>query len=344
MEIIAEHCPTVSVVIDTYNYGRFIEEAIESVLDQTFPSKEIEIIVVDDGSIDDTPERVKKYGADIKYIYKENGGQASAFNVGFEYARGQYVLPLDADDYYAPDRIERVVEEFEKYPEVVLVFNLKTIVNGTRSYVEKNDEFHNLKLSWATIGKFVKCGFSTGNCSFRKKALQQVLPLPAELRFHVDTYLPMLLLWFGSVSSLSKPLYYYRIHGQNLWYDSGERNLELRKSCLEQCIAHMKEKVRLLPGFDAKLLDALTSHCEVSLEEVVVALKAKRHTIVRKDLIHLEANRMKLMWDEWGWWYRCYKVLRFPIFSLFPPRTVLRIRAWYSRHQLYKVRRIFFPD
>jgi glycosyltransferase involved in cell wall biosynthesis len=74
--------PYVSVLIDTYNYGRFIEQAIESVLSQDFTMERVEILVVDDGSTDDTEERVKKYGAKIRYLRKENGGQASAFNLG----------------------------------------------------------------------------------------------------------------------------------------------------------------------------------------------------------------------------------------------------------------------
>jgi len=70
----------ITVLIDTYNYGRYIEEAIESVLAQDFPAEEMEILVVDDGSTDDTRARVGKYADRVKYIYKKNGGQASAFN------------------------------------------------------------------------------------------------------------------------------------------------------------------------------------------------------------------------------------------------------------------------
>jgi glycosyltransferase involved in cell wall biosynthesis len=79
--------PCVSVLIDTYNYGHFIEEAVESVLAQDFPEREREIVVVDDGSTDDTPERLKKFGHAITYLRKPNGGQASAFNLGFGFAR-----------------------------------------------------------------------------------------------------------------------------------------------------------------------------------------------------------------------------------------------------------------
>ena len=81
--------PFITVIIDTYNYGHFVEEAIDSVLSQNFPADRMEVLVIDDGSTDDTSERVKKYGERIRYFQKENGGQASAFNFGFSRSRGE---------------------------------------------------------------------------------------------------------------------------------------------------------------------------------------------------------------------------------------------------------------
>src|SRR5579871_6434531 len=107
--------PLISVLIDTYNYGRYVEEAIESVLAQDFPADEREILVVDDGSTDDTPARVRKFGGAVTYLRKSNGGQASAFNFGLSHAGGKYVALLDADDYWLPGKLSRVAEEFEKH-------------------------------------------------------------------------------------------------------------------------------------------------------------------------------------------------------------------------------------
>jgi len=72
----------VTVLIDCFNQGDFITDAIRSVLAQDFPGEQMEILVVDDGSTDDTPERVAKFGGDVRYCYKPNGGQASALNFG----------------------------------------------------------------------------------------------------------------------------------------------------------------------------------------------------------------------------------------------------------------------
>src|ERR1700723_3967347 len=74
--------PLISVLIDTYNHERYIEQAIVSVLEQDFPSRDIEILVVDDGSSDKTASIVQKFGPRVRHLRKENGGQASAFNAG----------------------------------------------------------------------------------------------------------------------------------------------------------------------------------------------------------------------------------------------------------------------
>src|SRR5580692_197518 len=109
--------PLITVLIDTYNYGRFIEEAINSVFSQDFSMERVQVLVVDDGSTDDTAERVKKYGSRIEYFYKPNGGQGTALNEGFALARGEIVVLLDADDYFLPGKLRRVAEEFQNYPE-----------------------------------------------------------------------------------------------------------------------------------------------------------------------------------------------------------------------------------
>src|SRR5579863_4723367 len=113
----------ISVVIDTYNYGRFVEEALDSVLAQDYPHDRTEVIVIDDGSTDDTAERLKKYTDRIHYFRKENGGQASAFNFGIAKAQGELVAFLDGDDVWLPGKLARVVSEFEKDPRLVMVYH-----------------------------------------------------------------------------------------------------------------------------------------------------------------------------------------------------------------------------
>jgi GT2 family glycosyltransferase len=111
---------SVAAIIITYNYGRFVGQAIESVLGQTL--RPDEIIVVDDGSTDDTAEVVARYAHEgVRYIYKENGGQSSACNVGIKESTSELIAFLDADDMWLPDKIERQVEHMRSHPQVSLI-------------------------------------------------------------------------------------------------------------------------------------------------------------------------------------------------------------------------------
>ena len=95
----------VSVVIPTYNYGHFVAEAVESALKQTYPN--LEVIVVDDGSNDDTAERLRQFGNQIIYIYQQNKGLSSARNAGIRRATGEWVAFLDADDVWHAEKIAK---------------------------------------------------------------------------------------------------------------------------------------------------------------------------------------------------------------------------------------------
>jgi glycosyltransferase involved in cell wall biosynthesis len=109
----------VSILIPTYNRERYIGEAIESVLGQDYPSKEI--IVVDDGSTDGTRDIVARYG-EVKYFYQENAGIAAARNACLVHAGGEYIAWLDSDDYYLPGKLSAQVEYLEAHPEADIVF------------------------------------------------------------------------------------------------------------------------------------------------------------------------------------------------------------------------------
>src|SRR5271154_1452035 len=113
--------PAVTVLIDTYNHERFIEEAIVSVLEQDFPRAEVDILVVDDGSTDRTPEIVRKFQPDVRILRKKNGGQGSAFNAGIPETRGEIVAFLDGDDWWGKEKLTAIAEVFRAEPGVGLV-------------------------------------------------------------------------------------------------------------------------------------------------------------------------------------------------------------------------------
>lgn len=111
--------PSVSVIIPTFNYGRFIGGAIKSVLAQTYPIAEI--IVVDDGSTDDTEEVVASFGEKVKYIRQENAGVCAARNKGVENSSGELIAFLDADDVWLPEKIEKQAAKFREDEQIGLV-------------------------------------------------------------------------------------------------------------------------------------------------------------------------------------------------------------------------------
>ena len=110
----------VSVVVPTYNAGRYVGEAIESVLRQTY--KNFELIVIDDGSTDNTEEVVKRYGKQVRYIKQKNSGIAEARNRGIHAARGELISFLDADDVFLKHKLERQVRYMSDHPDCAMVY------------------------------------------------------------------------------------------------------------------------------------------------------------------------------------------------------------------------------
>jgi glycosyltransferase involved in cell wall biosynthesis len=117
-----------SIIIPVYNSENYIEECIESVLNQTF--KAFEIIVVDDGSTDRTPEIVGKYSGIVTYIRHANQGPSVARNAGLKISRGKYLCFLDADDIYKPERLEKLIGFLEDYPELGYTFSDVEVFDG----------------------------------------------------------------------------------------------------------------------------------------------------------------------------------------------------------------------
>src|SRR5574341_230381 len=272
MQILLNKDPLVSVLIDTYNYGRFIEEAIDSILKQTFPQKDLEIIVVDDGSTDDTSERVRKYKDKVKYVYKENGGQASAFNIGFEIARGEYIILLDSDDLCMPTRIEKIVEEFENYKGVGCVLNTRKINFNNQTIKESFPNFHNLEIGEKNIDFFINSSYGTSRTSLRKSILKYILPIPSALRIEADLYLNLSIIWFCNLSCLNEELTFYRIHGENSFCITDLKRLPLQIQTMELALKAVRSVVKNSDKYDEHLLNTLLKRYETEVKEKEFAL------------------------------------------------------------------------
>jgi len=197
--------PKISVIIPTYNCAQYIGDAIKSVLDQSF--KDYEIIIVDDGSTDDTKEMLNSFIADniIQYIYQKNEGQSVARNNGILAARGEYIAFLDADDILLPESLQKREIVLSKHPEIAMVFsdyNEQYITNTIYSRL-KRDNFEGLIkdstirsnkkysiISKSFIHKYFEFSISpvwTGTVMIRKALVKSIGLFKTDLRASEDT-------------------------------------------------------------------------------------------------------------------------------------------------------------
>lgn len=209
--------PSVSIVINNYNYGRFLGEAIESALAQSYP--ELEVVVVDDGSTDDSRDIIARYGDRIRPVLRENGGQAAALNSGFEASRGEVIFFLDADDRLHPEAVSEVMAHWR--PGVVKIQFLLDVIDaagaprGSRFPPDRGwpGELRELILS---LGTYPSTG-TTGN-AFSRAALARLMPIPeTRWRRQPDSYLILLIPFLGEALWVDQVLGEYRSHGSNQW-------------------------------------------------------------------------------------------------------------------------------
>ena len=235
----------VTVLIDTYNHEHFIVQALQSVLDQDFDMEQVEIIVVDDGSTDSTPEKIAAYWGRVRLVRKANGGQASAFNTGIPLARGDIIAFLDGDDWWHPGKLRSVTNALSRHPQVVAVGHGLVLAHegGPQSpllpqMMESERVFNLHSQLGAETFSTSSCFFGTSRLAVRRQALMQLLPVPEALIVEADEFLFTLLPALGDVLLLREALCYYRIHDGNLFQFSGadERRLRLKMQVMN-CLA-----------------------------------------------------------------------------------------------------------
>lgn len=147
--------PLVSAVIPVYNGSNYLREAIDSVLNQTY--KNIEILVIDDGSADDTWEIIQSYGDKVRGFHKENGGVSTALNLGIENMRGEWFAWLSHDDLWLADNIEKKVNYILSHPG-------KGIYYGGYSYINpKREIIYGSNGSWYPKGSDLRHMLRCGN-------------------------------------------------------------------------------------------------------------------------------------------------------------------------------------
>src|ERR1700682_2411995 len=220
----------VSVLIDTYNHERFIEQAITSVLEQDMSMAEVEIIVVDDGSTDRTPEIVRGFEPRVRVLRKLNGGQGSAFNAGIPECRGEIVAFLDGDDWWEKDKLRVVLQEFEANPKIGAVGNGLYEVNAEGQRLFVNTPVRAYRCSFRTAEESLwfwdlMSFLGTSRLAIRKAVLEKILPLPEDLVIEADEYLATLAVAISGAAIIPRPLTNYRYHPGNLFqYSTFDRD------------------------------------------------------------------------------------------------------------------------
>ncbi len=208
--------PLVSIIINNYNYGSFVAEAINSALNQTYSP--IEIIVVDDGSTDNSREIIASYGDQIVPILKENGGQASAYNAGFAATSGEIICFLDSDDLFLPEKVALVVKEFQADSEIGWCFHTLRLI----------DDKTNREIGLTRQNGVGKCDFrdlvkqgtplyvppSSGLC-FQRSLLAQIIPIPEVFINGADGYPMKAAPVLSPGFMLEQTLTIMRVHGDN---------------------------------------------------------------------------------------------------------------------------------
>ena len=225
----------VSVVIPCYNYGRFLGPAIESVLAQTRPAHEI--LVVDDGSTDDTPEVARRYAGRIRYLRQENGGVSRTRNAGVAQARGEAIAFLDADDWWRPEKLERQVAALAAHPAAGLIHT------GSRVFDDRDQttlcEF--LPPPTLDVHALIRCcSISASSVLIPRRIFETVGLFDEALVGTEDWDMWLRIVASHPVVGVPEVLVEYRSHGRSL---SGQADRQFRNS-----MAALAKAGRLHPG------------------------------------------------------------------------------------------------
>lgn len=201
--------PLVSVVVATYNMGQHIEGAIDSILQQSF--RDLEVIVVDDGSSDDTQERLQQYRNDerVRIIRTDNQGQPKAKNLGIQNARGKYIAFCDADDLWAPDKLERQIPVFIQDPEVGVVYTDVKYIDERGEVYEKEGGYKRYS-GFVTDKLLIKNFVPFGTSIIRRECLDQVGLFDESLPMGIDWDLWLRLSVFYKFQFVEAKTYFYR--------------------------------------------------------------------------------------------------------------------------------------
>lgn len=208
--------PKVSIIIPTYNYGNFICHAIDSVLIQTY--NDFEILVIDDGSTDNTARQMDRYKHKVKYYYRENRGVSAARNFGIERSNGEYIAFLDADDLFFPEKLDIQVNilDLNVSKGVGLIYSDYLCVNSYNTsilkyYKSKEFKSQNEALNYLLNNNFI----NTSTVMVNKKCFDKVGLFNENYNYLEDLDLWIRIGLCYEFEYINKPLVKTRSHSSN---------------------------------------------------------------------------------------------------------------------------------
>ncbi|HYL87074.1 MAG TPA: glycosyltransferase [Candidatus Angelobacter sp.] len=333
--------PLVSVLIDTYNHERFIEQAIVSVLEQDFVASEREILVVDDGSTDGTPEIVKKFAPQVRLLRKENGGQASAFNAGIPECKGEIVAFLDGDDWWEKSKLSVVAAELAAHPEIGEIGHgvFEVDESGKRLASNTPDRCYETHLTNTQEAReFIplRSFLGTSRLTVRQSILQRVIPLPEGLPVEADEFLATHAAALGGARVLQQHLTNYRFHSGNL-YQFSKWNPGKARRKLESldCILRDLPPRLLQAGIPTQAVEILRAPVSIDAARLRLSLGEGWPW----DTVKIERAVFRKAYGSSTRTYRFFHFLVLTAAAMLPPKTFYHLRRWYTSRGLARWRR-----
>lgn len=294
--------PSVSILINNYNYERFLRQCIESCLSQT--QSPLEVIVVDDGSVDASSQIIRECSATsplIVPILQANGGQASAINAGMSQCHGDVIVLLDADDYLHPWAVERVQSAWR--PDCVMVQSRLDIVDREGHYIDQypapevSFDSGNVVPLLLKTGQY--CTTVTTGLSFSRAVLEKILPIPEEeFRICADGYLVTVAPFYGLVVALESSVGCRRKHESNLWASSAW-SVAQRRRALEHDFLRYRYLTRTARSFGHEVVPTLGLRNVFHLTNRLVSLKLEpeHHPVASDRAWSLALRGIGTVWE-----------------------------------------------
>lgn len=331
--------PAISALIDTYNQGQFLEQAIESVLAQGLSPSELEILVVDDGSTDNTASLMPKFAPRVRYLRKTNGGQASAFNAAFPELHGELIAFLDADDWWASDKLSAVLDAFSKNPDIPAVGHAfyDTLADGTPSELVAPDNVSRINLTTpheTRIAAVGKCCLATSKLTIRRSVLDRMGPIPEELVFCADEPIMDAALALGGAVLLDRPLCYYRYHTNNFFgFDSKDLSRKKKRYDIQAFLANYLPELLSRLGVSQECIRVFLDRGVADLERFDALRSGTRWQVFRAEM---RAFSREFKNPSLG--YRLFKAASGALILALPPARFYQVRDWYAKKNLRRFR------